>query len=126
MLIRWSSFGNVFVLKQANQPTVPVTNEVKSKFVELCVNFCAKDIRPFMVVSGEGFKEVAQELNRIGSVYGNVPVNEFLPNPTTVTRNICKAAEKVRNTISANILPFVKNGRCAATTDMWTDLKQTA
>jgi len=115
-----------FFFKQANKPTVPITNEVKSKFVELCVNFCAKDIRPFTVVSEEGFKDVAQELIRIGSVYGNVPVNDVLPNPTTVSRNICKTADQVRNKISANILPFVQSGRCAATTDMWTDLKQTA
>lgn len=53
--------------------------QVKSKFVDYCT-----DLRPFDIVSGEGFTKVAQGLINIGARYGSVNANGVLPHRQTV------------------------------------------
>ena len=64
---------------EANQKTV----------TKASVDMCALDIRPFVAISGVGFKRflgVAMKLSQ--NVKGKINVDEMLPHPTTVSRNV--------------------------------------
>ena len=85
------------------------------------VNFVCKDLRPFEIIMGQGFREFAQEMINIGSIYGHLQVNDLFPHPTTVSRNIIKEAESLK-TKTARILKDIFDLTGGAfTTDMWTD-----
>uniref|UniRef100_A0A674NDC5 BED-type domain-containing protein n=1 Tax=Takifugu rubripes TaxID=31033 RepID=A0A674NDC5_TAKRU len=77
---------------------IPKTAPLRAKqaITDKCVDFCCQDLRPFSVVSGEGFKSLAQELINIGSTFGNFLI------------------ERVKKALA---------GGCdvAMSTDMWTD-----
>ena len=69
---------------------------------------------------------VAQELVRIGSIYGNVSIESFVPHPTTISTHVKSVVESLISTIVPEIGPYLKNGVCAATTDMWSDRQNNA
>ncbi len=83
--------------------------EVKSSLVDACVDLCCLDIRPFDVVSGKGFLQVAQTLINIGAKYGAVDADAIIPHRQTVCDRT-KAIQKV-----------LEYSGIAVTTDMWTD-----
>ena len=46
--------------------------------------------RPYAIVEGDGFKELASKLISIGATYSKIGnVNEILPTATTVSRHLC-------------------------------------
>lgn len=108
-----------FFSPQCPKPSVPT--DVKEKVTIACARLCAKDMRPFDVVSGSGFKEVAEELIQIGARYGNVNAQDILPHPTTVSRKVAELAGALRDGIMPEIQLALSESRCAITTDMWTD-----
>lgn len=108
-----------FLSPQCPKPPVPA--DVKEKVTTACARLCAKDMRPFDVVSGSGFKAVAEELIQIGAKYGKVNAEDILPHPTTVSRKVAEVAGALRESIMPEILLALNEGRCAITTDMWTD-----
>ncbi|RXN03372.1 complement C3-like protein [Labeo rohita] len=56
-----------------------------------------QDLRPFAVVEGKGFTNVAQELLDIGAKYGsNVQVEDILPCARTVSRHVEGEYEKIK------------------------------
>ncbi|RXN15697.1 macrophage mannose receptor 1-like protein [Labeo rohita] len=96
--------------------------QVKSKFVDYCVDFCCTDLRPFDIVSGEGFTKVAQGLINIGARYGSVDANGVLPHRQTVCDRAKKQAMVEKEALSEVLKSAVHdNGGVAITTDMWTD-----
>ena len=97
-------------------PTV-IKNSVTKKLVDLV----CKDIRPFEIISGQGFREYSQELINIGATYGSLSVDDLLPHPTTVSRNVIKDAELVKATLASNLKIIFQEVGGAFTTDMWTD-----
>ena len=84
------------------------------------INLVCKDIRPFEIIVGQGFKEFAQEMINIGAIYGNLPVDNLFPHPTTLSRNVIKKAE-VKNDLSTRLKYVFELVGGAFTTDMWTD-----
>lgn len=94
---------------------------VKEKVTTACARLCAKDMRPFDVVSGSGFKAVAEELTEIGSRYGKINAQDILLHPTTVSRKLAEVAAALRESIMPEIQLALNENRCAITTDMWTD-----
>jgi len=52
------------------------------------VAMCATDIRPFSIVDGHGFRNVAEKLIAVGAQYGNVPIADVLPCSTTVSTHL--------------------------------------
>lgn len=86
-----------------------------------CVHFCAKHIRPFDVVSGDGFIEVANVLISLGACYGQVDACADLPSPTTVSRKVADVAETMQGKIVPEIQAAMAEHLCAVTTDMWID-----
>jgi hypothetical protein len=92
--------------------------EVTSKRL---VNLVCKDIRPFEIIVGQGFREFAQEMINIGATYGTLSVNNLFPHPTTLSRNVVKQAESVKNDLSSKLKYVFELTGGAFTTDMWTD-----
>ncbi|ROI78674.1 Transposable element Hobo transposase [Anabarilius grahami] len=96
--------------------------QVKSKFVNYCVDFCCTDLRPFDIVSGEGFTKVAQGLINIGARYGSVDANGVLPHRQTVCDRAKKQAMVEKEALSVVLKSAVHdNGGVAIMTDMWTE-----
>lgn len=93
----------------------------KVKQTEKCVSFCCKDIRPFNIVNGGGFKELAQELINVGAAYGRVPVNSVIPRHVTIAKKCTDMAEEKRKALVQTLQTLLKDGTVAMTTDMWTE-----
>lgn len=69
--------------------------------MEKCVSFCCEDIRPFNIINGEEFEELAQELINVGAVYGMVLV---IPSHVTIAKR-CRRKE---GSFSADTEDFVE------------------
>lgn len=70
---------------------------VKSRLTDKIACMCSQDLRPFAVVEGKGFTNVAQELLDIGAKYGsNVQVEDILPCARTVSRHVEGEYEKIK------------------------------
>ena len=96
---------------------------VKQEVAKQCAEFACRDIRPFEIISGEGFRDLAQRFINIGVKYGQVSAEDIIPHPTTVSRNVEHIVDDVKKNV---VLPqiaacFGKGGGCGITTDMWTD-----
>ena len=94
---------------------------VKEATSKKLINLVCKDIRPFEIITGQGFKEFAQEMINIDATYGTVSVDNLLPHPTTLSRNVVKKAESVKNDLSLKLKFIFEMTGGAFTTDMWTD-----
>ncbi|KAJ8351797.1 hypothetical protein SKAU_G00232730 [Synaphobranchus kaupii] len=74
---------------------VPVV--IKSRLTNTIARMCSQDLRPFAVVEGQGFINVAKELLHIGAKYGaSVEVGDVLPSARTVSRHVEEEYEKVK------------------------------
>ena len=97
-----------------SQPKVP--SSVKSQIANELVNMCARDIRPFSTVDGEGFQGLCKSLIAIGSKYGNVPIEQVLPCATTVSRHMESVLAKEKAALCEVLKTAVNFG---ITTDGW-------
>lgn len=96
--------------------------KTKQAVTEKCVYMCAKDIRPFYVVKGDGFVELAQELINVGATYGRVAASSVLPSPNTVATHCRNLAEEKREEFAKQVKEILnKGGKVGMSTDMWTD-----
>lgn len=97
-----------------------VTKE-KQIITHKVVEFCARDVRPYEIITGQGFLNLVQYFVSIGAKYGEIDVKTVLPHPTTVSRHV----SDVRDEMQAKVLPIIEEainkGECAATTDGWSD-----
>lgn len=76
------------ILNQRQFPEGMSIASIKKLTTNKLVEFCAKDIRPFEIVLGEGFKNIAQHLWSMGALCGDMDVTNVLPHPTTISRNV--------------------------------------
>ncbi len=97
-----------------------VPAHVKSEVTDACVELCCRDLRPFDIVSGDGFHTVAQCLINIGSRYGRVDASSVLPHRQTVCDRAKATAKEKKEILSKKINKALDCG-IAITTDMWTD-----
>lgn len=102
-----------------NKSAVPAS--VKETMTSACVRWCAKNMRPYDVVSDDGFLKLADHLIAAGARYGNISAKDLLPHPTTVSRKVAEMASTLREEMKPSITAAVKEARCAMTIDMWTD-----
>lgn len=93
----------------------------RQAITEKCVEFCCRDIRPFYVVSGQGFERLAQELINVGATYGRVSAQSILPHHSTVSKACIEKADERREVLAQTLKDALKNGDVAMSTDMWTD-----
>lgn len=96
-------------------------SNLKRTLTSKIVEFCGKDVRPMEVISGDGFKNLAQCLVEIGAKHGNIDVKTILPHPTTVSRHIIDVKNALHEELFSMIRNAMLNSECSATTDMWTD-----
>lgn len=104
---------------------VPKTGPLRAKpaITDKWVDFCCQDLRPFSVVSGKGFKSLAQELINVGSTFGRVPVHSVLPYYTTVSKVCTEKTEVKRSLLIERVKKALASGcDVAMSTDMWTDV----
>lgn len=85
------------------------------------VNLVCKDLRPFEIITGQGFREFSQEMINIGSIHGCLQVDDLFPHPTTISRNIVKNAESFKIKIANTLKDIFELVGGAFTTDLWTD-----
>jgi len=104
-----------------NNPTREITRDAKNNIVDLCVKFSALDLRPYNVVKGAGFRDLAQGLIDVGSDFGKVDVNTVLPHPTTIAKKTASVSQRVRDEFLPEVKVAVKEGACAFDSDMWSD-----
>ena len=99
--------------------TLTVPAAAKKDITVKCAEFTCKDLRSFEIVSGSGFRELAQSLINIGVKYGQVPASDILPHPTTVSRNIADIAGTLRETVvKPELSDCLNKWGGAVTTDM--------
>ncbi|KAG7453645.1 Transposable element Hobo transposase [Solea senegalensis] len=78
------------------------------------------DLRPFDIVSGDGFRAVAQSLINVGARYGRVDASSALPHRQTVCDRAKATATDKKEILAKEINKALDCG-IAITTDMWTD-----
>jgi len=89
----------------------------KSELTDMIVDMCAKDIRPFCIVEGGGFRAVAGKLVALGSKYGKFDIEDALPSERTVSRHVDSVAGQSKKKLKDEL---AKQWRIAVTCDMWT------
>lgn len=95
---------------------------VKQAITDKCVEFVCKDIRPFEIIAGDGFKSLAQSLISVGIKYGQVDIKDVLPHPSTVSRKLdLLAADHKKDVVVPVIKSCINKYGGAITTDMWTE-----
>jgi hypothetical protein len=99
--------------------TFPIV--AKEITIKKITNFVCKDLHPFEIILGSGFREFSQEMINIGATYETLPVDDLFPHPTTISRNIAKEAESVKSTLTLKLKDIFQLVGGAFTTDMWTD-----
>lgn len=110
-----------FVVKKG----ITVSRADKTNLIETCVDFVAKDMRPFETLNGEGLLDFARNIWNLGVKYGSISreeIADIIPHPTTVSNNATKKANvkkcQMRSLLHAAVEwnPFV-----AITCDVWQD-----
>ncbi|KAL7403703.1 hypothetical protein ABVT39_003909 [Epinephelus coioides] len=78
-------------------------------------------MRPFDIVTGKGFAQVAQRLITIGSQYGAVDIDAILPHQQIVCDRAKLLAATDKEKLSEHIQKVMEDSGIAVTIDMWTD-----
>ena len=97
----------------------PSTNEtkIKSDLTDTIVMFIAKDMRPYNVINGKGFKLLGKKLLEIGSKYPNIPLDNILVTSNTVSNHTMI----IYNKMKAKLIDLLKStDTIAITCDHWT------
>lgn len=100
----------------SNKQLKKVPPSLKTECTKKLVFLCAKDLRSFNIVTGEGFRDFVQFCLEAGAVLGpsavsEVDLTDFLPHPTTISRNAQTITEVERGKLSANILNIIAEGK---------------
>lgn len=98
-----------------------VSKAARTAVRDKCVSMCAMDLRPFNIVSGEGFINLSQELINTGAKYGQISAKDVLPSSRTVSRHIRDLADQVRDEMIPKVKEAINRDQCAMTCDLWTD-----
>ncbi|KAG4067136.1 hypothetical protein HA402_000127 [Bradysia odoriphaga] len=98
-----------------------ILNKEKKVLTAKIVEFCALDIRPFEIIKGKGFINLAQHFISVGAEHGVIDVSNVLPHPTTISRNVSDVKLKKHTELLPIVEKALKNGECAATSDGWCD-----
>ncbi|KAA0719503.1 hypothetical protein E1301_Tti016010 [Triplophysa tibetana] len=97
--------------------------QITSREEELDVTSSEEElhIRPFDVVSGKGFLQVAQTLINIGAKYGAVDADAIIPHRQTVCDRTKQKAAAGKEKLSEEIQKVLEHSGIVVTTDMRTD-----
>ncbi len=105
------------------RPNVQPTAAQKQMVVKSCAAMCAIDMRPFAVVSGEGFQSLLQTVLDIGVASKNpIRIKDLLSDEVTVKRAAVKTYQTIRQVLIAELQAHFQDrmdARC--TLDIWTE-----
>ena len=108
-------------LKGFLTPKAKVTLADRQLMTEACADICTKDLRPYNIVAGEGFKNALKTAMRI-QAQSKLPIDveTLVPDRNTVRRHVVKRAASERQNLKPVLQAALKDARLCFTTDMWT------
>jgi len=112
-ITRLSGFIKCATTTRESRQLTPTDQAAVTECMARC---CARNIRLFNVVEGEGFKKVAQQLINLGAKYGHIQVTDILPSGRTLSRHV-DIVSKERDALKSTLNDIDRFG---VTTDMWT------
>ncbi|BBN18176.1 hypothetical protein Mp_8g00340 [Marchantia polymorpha subsp. ruderalis] len=91
--------------------------------VKSCAAMCAVDMRPFAIVSGEGFQSLLQTVLDIGVASKNpIRIKDLLNDEVTVKRAAVKTYKTIRQVLIAKLQAHFQDKMVAGCTlDIWTE-----
>ena len=95
----------------------PDVRELSRERCTSIVMMCARDIQPFSIIEGEGFRGFVETILSIGAKHGNVSVDDVLPNARIVSCHLHTATERMRDELKNTLM---KEDWFAVKTDLWT------
>ena len=94
----------------------------KYEFSKVSAHFCAEDLRPPNAMAGEGLISLVQKAIDLAVQHGaRLDAKKLVPHPKTVSAYIASEAAEARKKLVDEVLPALRENRCAATTDGWTE-----
>ncbi|KAK7862527.1 hypothetical protein R5R35_008998 [Gryllus longicercus] len=102
--------------------SVKVSDELTESCLKKCIEMCVRDLVPSSTVSGTGFRNLCQELVKIGAAHGNVNVLRLLPSADTILKHVSSLAAHLRESLLPDIRKAVLDGLCVM--DIWTERVQ--
>lgn len=115
------SISNFFAVKK------PITiKEIDmARLREAAIKFVVKDLRPFYAIEGDGLNDLCKAILHLGQKYPTMSEDDFnnvMPSRQTVSRDVIKKSDEVRNNIKDDLKNALKfPGGFACTSDLWTD-----
>ncbi|CAF4921023.1 unnamed protein product [Rotaria sp. Silwood1] len=94
-------------------------NSTKRKLTNVLAECCAVDSLPFSVCRGDGFKELGNNLLKVGRQLGaTVSIEEVIPDPTTISREI----DKIYSARKEQLISYLSTlDHFVITVDFWTE-----
>ncbi|KAK3924635.1 Transposable element Hobo transposase [Frankliniella fusca] len=109
--------------------SVLVPARMKNMLFEKLAEKCARDLSSLHSAVGPGMTGVVQAALDIGSACPGARAADIMPTANTVRRHLTDMADearaevvvRLREAISRHVRLAIRDDRCSATTDMWTD-----
>ncbi|CAF3851884.1 unnamed protein product [Rotaria magnacalcarata] len=98
-----------------------LTDDQSNVVKDLIAGWICTDIRPFSIIEDNGLRLLIQECIRLGSLYGNVDVNDMLRGRTTISNHIYKLANWSRSQMKLLLQEPFENRCLSISPDFWTD-----
>ncbi|KAK3914509.1 Transposable element Hobo transposase [Frankliniella fusca] len=119
-LLKHSRSGTACKRQMFDTPVL-VPKVLKDNLHNKLAEKCARDLSSINGVVGVGMTNVVQAGIDIGTACPGVRAAELMPCFNTVRRKLCYLADERRKVVVAGMKEAIADGRCSATTDMWTD-----
>ncbi|CAF2133189.1 unnamed protein product [Rotaria magnacalcarata] len=98
-----------------------LTNDQSNIVKDLIADLICTDIRPFSIIEDNGLRLLIQECIRLGSLYGNVDVNDILRGRTTISNHIYRLANSSRSQMKLLLQEPFENRCLSISPNFWTD-----
>lgn len=110
---------------QTSKKSTKFSSNEKSKIKMACVNFVAKDLRPFYAIEGDGLFDLLEQVMLISKSHPHMTrsdLEKLIPCANTVRSDVVKIGGQRMKDIETMIHKAIEfAGGICITTDMWTD-----
>ncbi|CAF2911354.1 unnamed protein product [Rotaria sp. Silwood2] len=86
-----------------------LSNEQSKVIKDLMVRWVCSDNRPFSIIDDNGLRALIQECVKLGSIYGNIDVNDILRGRTIISAHLQVVAKSCRERIKESLQEPYKN-----------------
>ncbi|CAF5117932.1 unnamed protein product, partial [Rotaria sp. Silwood1] len=98
------------------------SSEKKKTLTSLIALWICQNIRPISIVEDEGFLNIIQQcLSWNGGPFNNINGNDILPSRSTITREINRQANDIRERLGVILRKGAKQECLAISPDLWSD-----